>query len=143
MNYILKNVFFIILLYNFNMSDKKKISASLEDYLEAIYQIIQENGSVKAIDVSKRLNVSRASVTEAFQMLALKGYVKYNKYQPIELTDLGVGTAKEVIYKHDILYKFFHEFLELNPDEAVLNACKIEHIITTVALEKLKKVLKM
>ena len=48
------------------------LSSSLEDYLECVYNRINLNGSVKAIEISKDLNVSRASVTEALNKLAQK-----------------------------------------------------------------------
>ena len=46
-----------------------EISSSLEDYIEAVYSIYKSENKVKAIDVSRRLNVSRASTTEALQKL--------------------------------------------------------------------------
>ena len=50
------------------MSDK--LTSSLEDYLETLYFIYKKNNIVKAIDVARALNVSRASTTEALKKLA-------------------------------------------------------------------------
>ena len=44
-----------------------KITASLEDYLEAFYEIIQLKQGVKAVDIANRLNVKKSSVTEALK----------------------------------------------------------------------------
>ena len=76
-----------------------QISSSLEDYIEAVYTIYNKEKKVKAIDVSRRLNVSRASVTEALQKLEQSGLINYGRYGTISITDEGVKKAKEVIKK--------------------------------------------
>ena len=85
----------------------EKISASLEDYLEAIYTNIQTDQKVKAITLSRQLNVSRASVTEALKKLAAKNQINYDRYGDIALTDEGVKTAQEILSKHNLLMAFF------------------------------------
>ena len=47
--------------YRGELEVNKNISSSLEDYLEALYLIYIEHKIVKAIDISRALNVSRAS----------------------------------------------------------------------------------
>ena len=114
-----------------------KISASIEDYLETIYEYLETTHKVKAIDISKKMNVSRASVTEALQKLAQKEYIIYEKKQPIELTEKGIEIARNVIYKHRILCDFFIKILKIEKDDAEINACRIEHVITQTAFEKI------
>ena len=65
---------------------KLKISATLEDYLEFIYETVEAKSNIKAIDIANKFGIARASVTEALQRLEQKGYIKYGRYQPIELT---------------------------------------------------------
>lgn len=60
------------------------LTSSLEDYLEIIYNFEKSGNSIRAIDVSKELNISRASVAEALRKLVSKGLITYNK--TIELT---------------------------------------------------------
>jgi Mn-dependent DtxR family transcriptional regulator len=117
----------------------KTLSSGLEDYLECIYNEILENGSVKAIQISRDLNVSRASVTDALQRLAEGEYINYERYGSIAITKKGELKAKEVIEKHNILTSFFKEILMLSDDEATENACRIEHVITQNAFNKLKE----
>lgn len=116
---------------------EKNLTASLEDYLEVIYQIIQEKHGVKAVNIANRLNVNRSSVTEALKKLAEKNYVNYSKYDILSLTEEGEQVAKEVIKKHTILYNFFTKILEIEADEASETACKIEHVISDNVLNKL------
>jgi len=113
-----------------------KISASLEDYLEAIYEIIQEKNGVKAVEVSRRLCVGRSSVTEALKNLADKKLVNYGRYDVISLTPAGEKAALKVILKHNVLFDFFTQILGLNAEEAHENACKVEHVISEDALKR-------
>lgn len=117
--------------------EPKKITASLEDYLEAIYTIIEEKQGVKAIDVSKRLNVRRSSVTEALKNLAEKKLVNYGRYDVISLTPSGINVAKKVIEKHKVLYDFFEKVLGVESEEAQQNACRIEHVISDNILNRI------
>ena len=123
------------------MTDKKEnvLSSGLEDYLECIYNSLLSKGSVKAIEISKALDVSRASVTDALHRLAEKEYINYERYGSIEITEKGEIKAKEVIDKHNILTDFFEKVLLLSKNEASENACRIEHVITKNAFNKLKE----
>lgn len=118
--------------------EEKILSSGLEDYLECIYNNLQLKGVIKAVEISKELNVSRASVTDALHRLANKKYINYERYGSIEITQKGVDKAKEVIDKHNILKNFFEKVLLLSSEEASENACRIEHVITENAFNKLK-----
>lgn len=115
----------------------ENISASLEDYLEAIYEIIEEKQNVKAIEVSRRLGVGRSSVTEALKLLSDKELVNYHKYETISLTKNGERAAKSVILRHNTLFAFFNQILGLDPDESHKNACKVEHVISEEAVKRI------
>lgn len=114
-------------------------SASKEDYLETIYDLSLNNKNFKAVDIAKRLGISRASVSEALKKLAEQGFLNYEKYKSVTLTNQGLELAKKVFLKHKTLCKFFEKFLGLSNNEAQINACKIEHVITENAFNKIKK----
>ena len=115
---------------------KEKLSSSLEDYLETIYNFIEKNQKVRAVEISRELNVSRASVTEALKRLADKKLINYGRYDMISMTELGKKHALEVIEKHDTLCYFFKEILGLDTDISAQTACRIEHIISKEVLQK-------
>lgn len=119
------------------MSDK--LTSSLEDYLETLYFIYKKNNIVKAIDVARALNVSRASTTEALKKLAEKKLINYGRYNAISLTQEGIEAAKEVAKRHNSLFIFFEKVLGARHDEAQENACKIEHIISKDMLARIEK----
>ena len=117
----------------------KKITAGLEDYIEAISNKINQYGKVRPIDLSKELNVSRASVSEALKRLSELGYINYGRYGIISITDLGKKAAESVIERHTLLHYFLQNILWLDENEASDNACKIEHVISYNMLKNLKK----
>ncbi len=116
----------------------EKLSASLEDYLEIIYNSIKSNEAIRAVDIARVLNVSRASVTEALNKLADKGLIIYGRYQTITITDMGVKIAMDVVNRHSSLSSFFSDVLGANSREADENACRIEHIISAELLHRIQ-----
>jgi DtxR family transcriptional regulator, Mn-dependent transcriptional regulator len=103
------------------------LSASLEDYIEAIYHIITKNQVARSKDIASRLDVSRASVTEALRTLSKKELIHYAPYEPITLTTIGKKAAEDVIFRHDALKRFFIEVLAIDAKIAEEGACKVEH----------------
>ena len=114
-----------------------KVSASLEDYLEALYLIIEAKQGVRVVDVARKLDVKKSSVTEALKTLSLKGLVNYEKYDVISLTNEGKKLAKRVADKHSILLNFFTNILGSDSENAEESACKIEHVISDELLYRL------
>lgn len=105
------------------------LTASLEDYLEAIFHIVSEKSAVKPRDIAKRLKVSRASVTGALRALAERKLINYVPYDLITLTPTGEVAAKDVVRRHEVLHDFFVNVLAVNDAEAGPAACNMEHSI--------------
>ena len=66
--------------------ETKVLSSGLEDYIETIYVAQLENEQIKGAQLARKLNVSRASVSEALSKLVSKGLIKYQSYGEITLT---------------------------------------------------------
>jgi DtxR family Mn-dependent transcriptional regulator len=109
------------------MKKKPSLSASLEDYIEAIYHIVEQKLVARSKEIAARLDVSRASVTEALRALAKKGLINYAPYEAITMTEKGRRAAEDVIFRHEALKRFFVEVLALDKAIAEEAACKIEH----------------
>ncbi|HAA02808.1 MAG TPA: metal-dependent transcriptional regulator [Syntrophobacteraceae bacterium] len=115
----------------------ENLSSSLEDYLEIIFHLEKANRVARAKDIADQMNVQRASVTGALKALAGRGMINYSPYNFITLTSAGRKVAQEVIRRHDILKDFFMTALQLQPDQAEANACRIEHAIDPAAIDRL------
>ena len=109
------------------MKEKTDLSASLEDYIEAIYHIIEEKLVARSKEIAAKLSVSRASVTEALRALSKRGLINYAPYEAITLTDEGKIVAEDVIFRHEALKRFFIEVLAIETTIAEEGACRIEH----------------
>jgi DtxR family Mn-dependent transcriptional regulator len=106
------------------------ISSSLEDYLEAIAEIIEENEHAHTKDIADKLGVSMPSVTNALQALSARGLIIYRSHTPVILTDSGAAKAAIIRKRHDALCRFLSQLLKVDPAEADVTACRIEHVIT-------------
>ena len=113
------------------------ITASLENYLETILTIQDEKQCVKAIEISKRMEVSKASVTEALRALKSKNLINYLPYEDITMTPLGEEKARKIAIKHSVLNNFFTDILGVDSVSASIDACKIEHVISDTVFDKL------
>ena len=117
----------------------KKYSASMEDYLEAIANLYQDGKIVRVRQLSRTLNVKMPSVTAALQKLSEEGLVVHRKYGDIKLTPEGDRVAQDVIRRHRALSRFFAEGLNIDRKTAEEDACKVEHVISQVTLERMVK----
>ena len=113
------------------------LSASLEDYLEAIFNLTGRSNVARSKDIAKLLGVSKASVTGALRVLKKKGLANYKPYDYVTLTESGKKAAAEVVRKHNILKSFFANVLGIDADTAGQAACKAEHILGREVIERL------
>lgn len=116
----------------------KNLSSGLEDYLEAIYISHINNEPLKGAELARKLNISRASVSEALSKLVAKGLIKYSSYEAIAITQSGIDEAMKVYTKHHTLEHFFEKVLGIEKAEASENACEIEHIVSQNILDEMQ-----
>lgn len=114
------------------------LSASLEDYLELICNLLETSESVKAVELARKLNVSRASVSEALTKLVDKNLIVYEGHKGITITPQGLEKAQEVISKHKVLTSFFENTLGLDKSISEETACKVEHVISKEVFDRIK-----
>ena len=106
-----------------------KLSASLEDYLEAIYHLTAGQGVARSKDIAEAMGVSRASVTGALKALSEKEMVHYQPYGYATLTEKGQQIARRVVRRHEVLTRFFEGLLGAEPLTAQAAACRAEHTL--------------
>ena len=81
-------------------------TASAEDYLERIGELIERTGGARVVDIAASLAVSRPSVTAMVQRLAEAGYLEYAPYRGLVMTDRGRTIAQEIKSRHATLKRF-------------------------------------
>lgn len=113
-----------------------KLTANMEDYLEAVSFCADEKGIARVSDIRDMLGVKTPSVTGAMKALAEEGYVKHEPYSGIMLTAKGRRAAQEVKKRHAIFKRFLEEVLGVNPKTAEEDACKLEHVVSRETMDK-------
>lgn len=119
------------------MAEEQVLSASLEDYLEAIFHVVTEKQAAKAKDIAQKLNVKNSSVTGALRSLSKKGYINYAPYDIITLTPKGRTSALDIVRRHEALRDFFVKILGIEEEEAAETACRMEHTVSPAIIERL------
>lgn len=114
------------------------ILESGEMYLETILLLKKKKDKVRSIDIAKELNYSRPSVSRAVGILKEKGYITIDEHGIIDFTKTGKETVDSVYEKHVILTKCF-TMLGIPEDIAEEDACRVEHVISDITLEKIKE----
>lgn len=114
---------------------------SQEDYLETILILSGKKEAVHAIDIAEDMSFSKPSVSVAMKKLKQAGYIEINEKQEITLTPTGYEIASKTYEKHQILSKLF---MDLGVDEktAMEDACRVEHDLSDVTFEAIKKSIK-
>ena len=113
------------------------LSASLEDYLAAIFWLAARKGAARVRDIAERLCVKASSVTGALQALAQKEYVNYRPYEPVTLTREGFEQAVQVVQRRRALREFLTGILGIDEMMAESAACQLEHDISDVVAQRL------
>lgn len=116
---------------------------SKEDYIKVIYQLESHpDKSVSTTDVANKLEVSKAATSEMVQRLSEQGFLNYEKYRGMSLTEDGKRTALHVIRRHRIWELFLVDVLGLTWSEVHAEAEILEHSTSDFLIEKLDKYLR-
>src|SRR5438132_2786619 len=109
-------------------------SQSAEDYLERIHELIEEKGYARVVDIASSLQVKQASVTSMVQKLGELGYLNYEKYRGLVLTQKGKQIACNIQKRHETLSRFFSLF-GLDPATQKEDIEGIEHHLSPETVE--------
>jgi Mn-dependent DtxR family transcriptional regulator len=109
-------------------------SQSAEDYLERIHELIQEKGYARVVDIASSLKITQASVTSMVQKLGDLGFLNYEKYRGLILTEKGLKVAAGIQRRHETLSRFFSLFgLDAKTQQRDIEG--IEHHLSPATVE--------
>lgn len=106
------------------------LTVAMEQYLETVYALCAGGTGCRVSDIAAQLNVSKASVNSAMNVLSAKGLVENQKYREVYLTGQGMELARLLSRKHAILQCLFIKVAGVEPELADRDACAIEHVIS-------------
>lgn len=99
-----------------------------ENYLKALYFLDREDGSISITELSNRLEVSKPTANNMVKSLQEHGWVVYQKYQPLQLTEKGQKAAAKIIRKHRLTEMFLYKIMGFGWEEVHEIAEQMEHI---------------
>lgn len=113
------------------------IQESGEMYLETIFILSREGGTVRGIDISEHMGYSKPSVSRAIGLLKNGGFLTVDDAGAITLTDAGRELAEKIYERHTLLSSLLVK-LGVDEDTAIEDACRIEHVISDTTFEAIK-----
>ena len=115
-----------------------KLTKSIEDYIEVMYNLKKAKGTIRVTDIAEELGVKPSSVVEAVNKISKMKLVSREKYGEIKLTEMGIQIAEDIIHKHNTLKKFL-DVLNVDDATAEEEACAMEHILSISTINKIEK----
>lgn len=115
-----------------------RLQESGEMYLETILTLSRQMPNVRSIDISEHMGYSKPSVSRAVGLLKNGGYITVDKDGFISLTDSGYEIAEKIFERHTVLSKLLIS-MGVDPQTAAEDACKMEHAISDISMEAVKK----
>lgn len=109
-----------------------------EMYIETIHVLSKKRGVVRSVDVSEHMGVSKPSVSRAIGLLREGGYVTMARDGALTLTNAGIEVADKIYERHRVITALLCA-LGVDPEVAADDACRMEHHISDVSFEALKR----
>ena len=122
--------------------DLNPISHSAAHHLMAIDGLIRKNGYARVTDVAKALRITRGSASITLKALKEKGLVEEDENKFLHLSKFGTTLAQKIESSRIILIKFMKDVLHVSSEQAEIDACKMEHLISAETDEHMLTFLK-
>lgn len=120
--------------------DSERPTPTIENYLKAIRSIEGEEGLVRPTEIAEAMGVSAPTVTVTLQRIQEAGWIE-RVGKSVRLTSAGLAQASSVTRRCDVSMAFLEGMLGLPHDEAVREACVLEHALSPRAVDALERLL--
>jgi len=111
--------------------DDNEVTHSMAHYLMAIQDLRKRQGYARVTDVARELEITPGSASVSLKALKNKGYVSEDHNRFLGLTEEGERIAHEVHVANRTFIHFFHEILGVTEEQAHIDSCKIEHLVSS------------
>jgi DtxR family Mn-dependent transcriptional regulator len=118
---------------------KTQFDATTQEYIEIIHELQKNDNAARVKDIARKRGVTRSSVSTALTILKKKKLIVHENYGQVELTRKGLRLGQELEAHHQTIKQFLTRILGVNPEQAEEDACKIEHYISELTIQRLIK----
>ena len=112
------------------MKTEEPLSATVEEYLETIYNMNMEDEVVIGARLAEKFRVAPPTVTEMLKRLVRDGYVEMDNKRQVTLTEAGNQAAERVLRRHRLTERFLVDMLGMQWHQVHEEACRLEHFIS-------------
>ena len=112
------------------MKTEEPLSATVEEYLEMIYNMNMEDEVVIGARLAEKFRVAPPTVTEMLKRLVRDGYVEMDNRRQVTLTEAGNQAAEAVLRRHRLTERFLVDMLGMQWHQVHEEACRLEHFIS-------------
>ncbi len=117
--------------------ENNEISHSMAHYLMAIQELHKRQGYARVTDVAKELEITAGSASVSIKKLRADGWVEEDHNRFIRLSPEGERLAHEIHINNRLFVAFLSELLHVSEAQAQIDACKIEHLLSSETREKM------
>lgn len=110
--------------------EHNEITHSAAHHLMAIDDLVGKLGYARVSDVARELNITRGSVSISLRPLKDAGLVLQDENRHIRLSEDGASLVKAIKGKRGLMKRLLNEFLGVAAEQAEIDACKTEHLLS-------------
>ena len=111
--------------------EENELSHSAAHHLMAVHELRQEHGYARVSDIAQHLKITKGSVSSAMKHLKERGYVQEDRNRFLELSETGLKVVRETENARVVVQRFLTDALGMDADDAEIDACKVEHLISS------------
>ncbi|MCB0351906.1 MAG: metal-dependent transcriptional regulator [Bdellovibrionales bacterium] len=121
--------------------EENNITHSAAHHLLAVKDLRETRGYARVTDVARYLNITTGSASTNLKSLKNKGLLIEDDNRFLDLSDEGAQLASAVLKRKKVFFDFLVNVLKVDPEQAEIDACKTEHLISGETTAKLEKFL--
>lgn len=117
------------------------ISTTEENYLKALFKLANGEGMVNISELSAALQVSKPTANSMVKKLSAQGWLVYEKYRPLTMTEEGRLRASSIIRKHRLTEMYLVEKMGFSWEIVHEIAEQVEHVQSNAFFDRMDEML--
>lgn len=117
--------------------DQNIITHSAAHHLMAIDDLVQKLGYARVSDVARLLEITRGSVSISLKPMKEAGLILQDENKHLQLSPIGQALVDSIKTKRLLMIRLFTEILAVSPEQAEVDACKLEHLLSNETAQRL------
>lgn len=117
--------------------EENELTHSAAHHLMAVHELRSRHGYARVSDIAQYLKITKGSVSSAMKHLKERGYVREDHNKFLELSDKGAKVVAEIEAARMAFQRFLVHALGMDEDDAEIDACKVEHLVSAETRSRL------